>query len=89
MNVPPAMSSGESCLERARVGQVVDLAGDGPQPLAVGVADDRGQQALEVEVDRDRQVDVVVDDQLAVADGGVHVRELAEASTTARAMNGR
>ena len=61
---------------RARVGEVVDLAGDEPQALAVGVADHRGDEALEVEVDRDRQVDVVVDDQRVVADARVDLREL-------------
>ena len=59
-------------------GEVVDVAGDGPQPLVVGVVDDRGEQALEVEVDRDGQVDVVVHDELAVADRRVHVREVAQ-----------
>ena len=58
--------------------EVVDLAGDGAQPLAVGVADHRHEQALEVEVDRDAEVDVVVHDELAVADARVHVRELGD-----------
>ena len=59
------------------------------QPLAVGVADHRGHEALEVEVDRDAEVDVVVHDQRVVADAGVDLRELATVSENARAMNGR
>ena len=38
VNVPPTTSSGPSCLLFARVGEVTDLPGDEPQPLAVGVA---------------------------------------------------
>ena len=36
--------------------EVADLARDQAQPLAVGVADHRRDQALEVEVDRDAEV---------------------------------
>ena len=78
VNVPPVMSSGPSFLVRARVGEVVDVAGDGPEALVVGIVDDRGEEPLEVEVDRDRQVHVVVQDERAVADRGVHVRELVQ-----------
>ena len=78
VKVPPVMSSADSCLVRARVARSLIVAGDGPQPLVVGVVDHRGEQALEVEVDGDRQVHVVVHDELAVADRGVHVRELAQ-----------
>jgi hypothetical protein len=78
VKVPPERSSGDSCLERARPGQVDDLAGDGPQPLGLGVAQHRGEQALEVDVDGDAEVHVVVDDQLAVADRGVDVGEVAD-----------
>ena len=53
--------------------QVGHLLSDRYQPLAVGVDHHRGQQPLEVEVDRDGQVDVVVDHQLAVAHGCVDV----------------
>ena len=45
---------GRQLLGAGPVGEVVDLAGDGPQPLVVGVVHDRGEQALEVEVDGDR-----------------------------------
>ena len=76
VNVPPSTSSGTSFFVRARVGEVVHLARDQPQALAVGVADHRRDQALEVEVDRDREVDVVVDDQRVVADARVHLREV-------------
>ena len=90
VNVPPAMSSGAELLGPGPAGEVGDLAGDGPQPLAVGVVDDRHDQALEVEVDGDAEVDVVVHDQLALADASRSPRGTrAMASTTARAMNGR
>ncbi len=39
---------------------------------------DGHQQGLEVDVDGDPQVDVVVDDELVVADRGVDVRELGD-----------
>ena len=59
-------------------GEIVDLAGDGPQAKVVRFVHHRREETFEVEVDRDRQVDVVVHDQLAVGDGGVDVRELTE-----------
>ena len=57
VNVPPWISSGEQARAWARVGEVDDLPGDGPQALGVGVADDRHQEALVVEVDGDAEVD--------------------------------
>ena len=78
VNVPPQISSGSSFLRAGPAGEVVDLPGDGPQPLALGAADDRHDQALVVEVDGDAEVDEVVHDELAVADAGVEVRELVE-----------
>ena len=58
--------------------QVADLTGDGAQPLAVGLPDDRHHQALEVEVDGDPEVDVVVDDQLVLAERGVDLGVLGD-----------
>ena len=89
VKVPPLMSSGDSFLARVLAGEVADLAGDGPQPLAVGVLDDRHHQALEVEVDGDAEVDVVVDDQLVLAEGGVDLGVLADGVDDRPAMNGR
>ena len=54
----------------------MDFPGDGPQTLAVGVVDHRGQEPLEREVDGDAEVHAVVDDQLVVAHRGVDVREV-------------
>ena len=78
VNVPSEMSSGVSFFERARDGEVADVAGDGAHALAVGVADDRDHEALEVEVDGDPEVQVVVHDQRLVGEGGVHLGELVE-----------
>ena len=39
VNVPPLISSGLSLRRLRPVGEVVDLAGDRPQPLGLGVAD--------------------------------------------------
>ena len=76
VNVPPSTSSGISCLVARALGEVVHLARDEPEALAVGVADHRGDEAFEVEVDGDRQVDVVVDHERVVADARVHAREV-------------
>ena len=54
--------------------EVADLTRDQPQPLAVGVADHRRDEALEVEVDRDAEVDVVVHDERLAVDARVDVR---------------
>ena len=89
VNVPPGDVVGPELLRPRPAGEVADLAGDGPQPLAVGVVDDRHHQALEVEVDGDAEVDVVVHDQLALAEAGVDWGYSRMASTTARLMNGR
>ena len=72
---------GEELLVAGPGGEVADLAGDGAEPLAVGVADDRRDQTLEVEVDRDGQMDVVVDDETVAVDRRVHVRELVDRVT--------
>ena len=48
-------------------GEVVDLAGDRPQPLGLGVAHHRHQQTLVVEIDGDADVDEVVHDEVLVA----------------------
>ena len=53
---------------RGTVGEVVDLAGERTQPLGLGGAHDRHEQALVVEVDGDADVDEVVDDQVVGAD---------------------
>ena len=73
VKVPPLMSSMVSRLVRARSARLGDLPGQGPQALAVGVVDDRDEEALEVEVDGDAEVDVVVHDQGVVADRAVDV----------------
>ena len=44
----------------------------------LGVVDDRHDQALEVEVDGDAEVDVVVDDERVVAHRPVEVGELGQ-----------
>src|SRR5207253_2975855 len=59
-------------------GEVADLPGDGPQPLAVGVVDDRDHEALEVHVDGDAEVHVVVHDQLGLAERAVHLGVLGD-----------
>ena len=46
------------------------------------------EQPLVVEIDGDAQVDVLVDDELVVAHGGVHVWELAERIDDARPQAG-
>ena len=71
------------------IGEVADLAGERLQSLGLGVADHRRQQTLVVEVDGDAEVDVVVHDQLVVADAGVEVRELGQPVDDRPAMNGR
>ncbi len=78
VNVPPRISSGDSFRERARVGEVVDLASDRAEALRVRIVDHRHEQSLEAQVDRDAEVDVVVHDELAVAHGRVHARELGD-----------
>ena len=78
VTVPPVMSSAESFFVRARLARSDTSRAMRPQPLVLRVVDDRHDQALVVEVHRDADVDVVVHDQLAVADGGVHVRELGQ-----------
>ena len=72
------ISSGLSFSGLGAVGEIADLAGDRPEALGLGRAHHRDQQALVVEVDGDADVDVVVHDELVVADAGVEVRELGE-----------
>ena len=74
VNVPPTISSGPSCFDFAAGREIADLAGDQPQALAVGVADHRRDQALELEVDGDAEVDVAVHDERLALDARVHVR---------------
>ena len=78
VNVPPVISSGLSLRVRARSARSLISRAMAREPLGLGVADDRGQQALVVEIDGDAEVDVVVHDELVVADAGVEVRELAQ-----------
>ena len=47
-------------------GEIVDLAGDRPQALALGGAYNRDEQALVVEIDGDADVDEVVHDEILV-----------------------
>ena len=54
--------------------EIADLTRDEPQPLAVGVADDRRDQALEVEIDRDAEVQIAMDDERLAVDARVDVR---------------
>ncbi len=79
VNVPPAISSGSSFVRGARSARSLISLAIAPQPLALGVADDRHEQTLVVEVDGDAEVDEVVHDQLVVADARVEVGELVEA----------
>ena len=58
--------------------QVVDLTSDRAQPLAVGIADHGHDEALIFEIDGDAEVDVVVHDDLVLADAGVEVWELGQ-----------
>ena len=64
--MPPLISSGISFLRAGPAGEVVDLPGDGPQPLALGLADDGDDEPLVVEVDGDAEVDEAVDDELVL-----------------------
>ena len=54
---------------RSRISRAISA-----QPLAVGVADHRRDQTLEVEVDRDAEVDVAVHDERVAVDARVDVR---------------
>ena len=64
VNVPPEISSGLSLRVRARSARSKISRAIAAQPLGLGVADDRREQALVVEVDGDAEVDEVVDDQV-------------------------
>ena len=85
--MPPWISSGLSLRACARLARSL-ISRASAQPLGLGVADHRREETLVVEVDGDAEVDVVVHEQLVVADAGVEVREL-EAVDDRRAMNGR
>ena len=78
VNVPPWISSGLSLRVRARLARSLISRASALQPLGLGAADHRRQQTLVVEVDGDAEIDVVVDDELVVADAGVEVRELGQ-----------
>ena len=78
VNVPPLISSGPSLRLRRAARQIVDLAGDGPQPLALGATYHRDEQALVVEIDGDADVDEVVHDEILFRHAGVEVRELVD-----------
>ena len=58
--------------------EVAHLPGQEPQPLAVRGAHDGRDQAVEVEVDGDAEVDVAVDDETLAVDARVHVRVVGE-----------
>ena len=69
VNVPPATSSADSFREQAPVGEVGHGAGDSPQRLALGVADDGDDGPALPQVHCDPEIDVPVDDEGVVADG--------------------
>ena len=69
---------GAQLLGTSAVGEIDDLTRNTAQPLGVGALDDGCEQTLEVEIDGDRDVDVVVDDERALTDGRIHVREFAQ-----------
>ena len=89
VNVPPRISSGDSFRDRARAARSWISRAMARSRFAVGVADHRYEQALEVEVDRDAEIDVAVHDQLVVADARVQLREVGEGVEERRATNGR
>ena len=71
VNVPPARSSGASLRACARVGDVADRGGEGPQPQAVGVVHDGYDESLEIEVDGDSEMHGAMQDhRLPVVGGG-------------------
>ena len=78
VNVPPWISSGLSLRLRARLARSLISRASAFKPLGLGAADHGRQQTLVVEVDGDAEIDVVVDDELVVADAGVEVRELGQ-----------
>ncbi len=63
VNVPPARSSGRQLPVSSSRCDVVDGAGQGAEPEPVGGAHHGNDEALEVEVDRDTEVDVSVHDE--------------------------
>ena len=59
VNVEPVISWPLSWRLFARVGEIADLGGDRADALLIGVADDRGDEAV-LDRDRDADVDAVV-----------------------------
>ena len=89
VNVPPARSSGPSLLGPGAARDIADRGRERAQAQAVGVADDRHDEALVVEVDRDAEVAppgarrAPSPSTVALSSGNSR-----SASTTARATNG-
>ena len=79
VNVPPARSSGASCWARARAATSRIARGERAEAQAVGVAHDRHDETLEVEVDRDAEVHGAVHDRASSpSTRRVQQRELAQ-----------
>ena len=75
VNVPPWISSGLSLRARARLARSLISRASAFSRL-VSALRITGEETLVVEVDGDAEVDVVVHEQLVVADAGVEVWEL-------------
>ena len=75
---PTAQIVGRELLRAGAAGDIRDVAGDLPQTLAVDVLHDRSEQPLEIDVDRNRHVDLVVDDQVFAAEAGVEMGEITQ-----------
>ena len=60
VNVPPARSSGVELSGAGARRDVADRGGERAEAQTVGIVDDRHDEALEVEVDRDAEVDGAV-----------------------------
>ena len=67
---------GRELLRAGAASDIRDVAGDLPQTLAVDVLHDRSEQSLEVDIDRNRHVALVVDDQVVATEAGVQMREI-------------
>ena len=89
VKVPSCTSSGLSCLDLARVGEVGDRATQIEHVHLVGVLDDRHDQAG-IERDRDPEVDVLLVDDVVAVERRIHDRAApAVLGTAAFTMNGR